>query len=231
MSPDYRRRIPEQEHRGHSSSEAAPAADPFGKLDQVLTTLERMLAARGAPPAPSAPSRRDAPAAEPADADDDSIPLLQDVATPVSGGRPGALYDPSTAGRPEPDTPPSDTAASRTDPYRAPMRFEIEGDPDEDLPRLGDLRLVGGSGYAEPQAQADGERYGDSAPPALEPEVYRHLVDRLANEIDVIVQTGTEEAMHRAATEIADKVREHVAIVLPEIIEELARLSDDRPAG
>ena len=84
----------------------------------------------------------------------------------------------------------------------------------------------------EPKAvdpDPDGDRYGDSPPPSLAPEVYRHLIDRLANEIDVIVQTGTEEAMKRAAVDIAAKVREHVAIILPEVIEELVRMSDRPP--
>ena len=106
---------------------------------------------------------------------------------------------------------------------REPLPLGFEFLPDDPLPRIGDLdlgSLDGGPG---------GERYGDAAPPALDPEVYRHLIDRLANEIDVIIQTGTEEAMERAAAEIAARVREHVAIILPEVIEELVRMSGREP--
>ena len=81
---------------------------------------------------------------------------------------------------------------------------------------------------SEPGADSRGERYGGAPPPSLDPEVYRHLIDRLANEIDVIVQTGTEEAMRRAATDIAARVREHVAIILPEVIEELVDMANRR---
>ena len=106
---------------------------------------------------------------------------------------------------------------------REPLPLGFEFIPDDPLPRIGDLDLGplgGGPG---------GERYGDAPPPALDPEVYRHLIDRLANEIDVIIQTGTEEAMERAAAEIAARVREHVAIILPEVIEELVRMSGREP--
>ena len=97
-------------------------------------------------------------------------------------------------------------------------------------------RAFADPGRAEPspgpdpaEGSPDGDRYGGAPPPSLAPDVYRHLIDRLANEIDVIVQTGTEEAMKRAAVDIADRVREHVAIILPEVIEELVRMSRRPP--
>ena len=235
MSPEHRRRIAGRERPEHAAPEpGAPPADPIGKLDEVLATLDRMMEARGPV---LIEARRSPPAAEPGEAEDDSIPLLQDVAAPVSGksatDSAGAFAaarldgggDPFSSA-PAPVVPPSGLGPPRT-----PMRFEVEDDPDDDGPRLGDLRLVVGSQPAARDAVLAPDRYGDGPPPALEPEAYRHLVERLANEIDVIVQTGTEEAMLRIAREIAGKVREHVGIVLPEIIEELARMSDDRTAG
>ena len=126
-----------------------------------------------------------------------------------------------------------------TAPALEPLSLGFEFIADDPVPRIGDLGLDPPAGDpdagpeggpdAGPEDAPGGERYGDAPPPALDPEVYRHLIDRLANEIDVIVQTGTEEAMRRAAADIAARVREHVAIILPEVIEELVRMSDRPP--
>ena len=112
-------------------------------------------------------------------------------------------------------------------PEREPLSLGFEIVAEEPLPRIGDLGLE--SPRADPVAGPGGERYGDAPSPSLAPEAYRHLIDRLANEIDIIVQTGIDEAMHRAAADIAAKARGHVAIILPEIIEELVRMSS-RPS-
>ena len=55
----------------------------------------------------------------------------------------------------------------------------------------------------------------------------RRLFDRLASEIDVIVQSGVDEALKAAAKNIRSKVKQHVAIVLPEILDELANEDED----
>ena len=194
-----------------------PILDPIGRLDDVMATLEEMLDHHRVPPAP--PSRGatgpesleipEHPAGDPEGPE--TLPLLRDVVAPAADGEPEAT------GPEEEDGP---ALASDRDPL--PAWFEII--PDEPLPCIGDLDLhPGGGGPGR-------ERYGDAAPRSLDPEVYRHLIDRLANEIDVIVQAGAEEAMQRAAADIAARVREHVAITLPEVIEELVRMSS-RPRG
>ena len=222
------------ERRAPAASEALP--DPIGRLDDVLATLEEMLDGHGVPPPPDAPvpAARETPAPDPGEPG--TLPLLEDVVAPGANGRaevaagglgPDAAPGPEAVPAALDDVPGLDDVPEAEGPAaplaREPLPLGFEFIPDDPLPRIGDLDLGpldGGPG---------GERYGD-APPALDPEVYRHLIDRLANEIDVIIQTGTEEAMERAAAEIAARVREHVAIILPEVIEELVRMSN-RPRG
>ena len=202
MARDHNRRRREGSPRA-SVPPNPPGKDPIGRLDAVLATLEELLDDRGAPAAPLL--RDDA-------VDEDSLPVLEDVAIPAAGE---PLEKETSAPRPK-DPPPG---------AREPPGLEAAPDEDDGRPRFGDLRLVAGGGTAAP----DRERYGGSPPPVLPPEAYRHLVDRLANEIDVIVQTETETAMRRVAADVVGKVGEHVAIVLPEIIEELVRLSNRPP--
>ena len=54
-----------------------------------------------------------------------------------------------------------------------------------------------------------------------ETEAYRKLAERLANEIEVIVQARVEAAVQKAAEDIREQVRNHLEIMLPEIIEDL----------
>lgn len=191
-----------------------PAVDPIGRLDDVLAILEGMLDDREARPAASArgPAGPNIPetaeASERPSGDPEALPLLRDVVTPADDDAEGTGGEPEAAG--------PELAFGRD-----PLRFGFEIIPEEPLP------CVDGVDLALDPADPDpgGERYGDAPPPSLDPEVYRHLIDRLANEIDVIIQTGTEEAMQRAAADIAARVREHVAITLPEVIGELVRIS------
>ena len=215
------------ERRGPAASEALP--DPIGRLDDVLATLEEMLDGHGVPPPPGAsvPAAPKIPA--PDAGEPKTLPLLEDVVAPAANGRAE-----DTIGVAGPEAVPALDVAPGSDAVpevegpaallaREPLPLGFEFIPDDPLPRMGDLDL--GPLDGDP----GGERYGDAPPPALDPEVYRHLIDRLANEIDVIIQTGTEEAMERAAAEIAARVREHVAIILPEVIEELVRMSGREP--
>lgn len=63
-------------------------------------------------------------------------------------------------------------------------------------------------------------------PPTLSPQAQR-LFERLASEIDVIVQTGVDDALKAAARDIRKRVKDHVSIVLPEILDELSHADDD----
>ena len=203
--------------RGPAASQALP--DPIGRLDDVLATLEKMLDGRGISPpsgAPPGPAGREGPAPDPGAGAPGTLPLLEDMVALAPNG-----HAEGTDGAPGPDRPEAEGPAAPL--LREPFSLGFEFIPDDPLPRIGDLDLD------DPDGDPGGERYGDAPPPTLDPEVYRHLIDRLANEIDVIIQTGTEEAMERAAAEIAARVREHVAIILPEVIEELVRMSGREP--
>ena len=218
MARDGSRQKPEARRRRPAAQE--PAADPVGRLDEVLATLEQMLDGRGVPPAPSPPEAAGTKSPVENAAEPEPLPLLQDVVAPAVNGLPEGRGGEVAAVGAKADKP----AAS---PEREPLSLGFEIVAEEPLPRIGDLGLE--SPRADPRAGPGGERYGDAPSPSLAPEAYRHLIDRLANEIDVIVQTGIDEAMHRAAADIAAKARGHVAIILPEIIEELVRMSS-RPS-
>ena len=62
------------------------------------------------------------------------------------------------------------------------------------------------------------------APNLDDDEACRKLAERLANEIEIIVQARVEAAVHEAAVDIREQVRNHLEIMLPEIIEELYAL-------
>ena len=228
MARERSRRRPD-ESRWPSAPE--PTADPIGRLDDVIATLEEMLDDRGVPPVSASRNslgpeslespeiaqileRPESPTGGPVGPE--TLPLLEDVVAPGANG---------DAGGTDGATGPRQTEAEEKGAplEREPLPLDFEFIPDDPGPPLGDLDLD------SPAGGPDRERYGDAPPPSLDPEVYRHLVDRLANEIDVIVQTGTEEAMQRAAADIAARVREHVAIILPEVIEELVRMSGQAP--
>ncbi len=212
---------------------AAPEspADPIGRLDDVLATLEKMLDERGVPPV-AHPRGAPGPEGPSGDLGDpggpEALPLLRDVVTPAAERSAGGTEGGSEAARVKEDEP-EGVSERAPDRARVPLPLGFEIISDGPLLRIDELDRNLDSPDVGPDGAPGGERYGDAPPPSLDPEVYRHLIDRLANEIDVIVQTGTEEAMQRAAVDIAARVREHVAIILPEVIEELVRMSN-RPA-
>ena len=221
-----------------------PGPDPLGRLDDVIETLEEMLRYEG-PSAPASPGAEDleAPGSpEPPEAPEPppgdpggpgAIPLLRDVVAPAADGDAGGFGAEAeaeagaAAAGPEEDEP-------APGPDRAPSSLRFEILPDAPPPYLAGLDLGPSLDPADPDA--GGERYGDALPSPLDAEVHRQLVERLASEIDVIVQTSTEagvkEALQRASAEItrasveiAVRVREHLAITLPEIIAEIVRTS------
>lgn len=241
------------ERRPSGAMPSPDADDTMARLHDALTTLEWMLDERGAPDAAAASAASPAPVAAPVSTapaapvsavppapaapatgreaaagaerarpggvrkppHPDSLPLLDQVVKPAAGIA-EAHADEAPAPPPPPLPFPGLAPVDAPGPGGAGSApFVLEEPPP--APRLSEVRLGAG-------AASGGERYGDVPPPPLDPVVYRHLVERLANEIDVIVQAGTEEALARAAADAADKVRRHVELMLPEIVEELARM-------
>ena len=83
-----------------------------------------------------------------------------------------------------------------------------------------------------PGAELDGNPLvGDELPPRtlLERALAEKLVERLASEIAVIVEIGVEEALRDAGEEIMGRVRNHLDIVLPEILDELSHYAPHDP--
>lgn len=104
--------------------------------------------------------------------------------------------------------------ATRPNPASADAQYTI--------PLLHDVVVPGSDGAAGQIA-----RHGRTEPLASEvedDEAYRKLAERLANEIEVIVQARVEEAVQEASKEIRERIRNHLEIMLPEIIEELNAL-------
>lgn len=60
--------------------------------------------------------------------------------------------------------------------------------------------------------------------PSLDDSGSQDVIKRLTNEVEVIVQTGMEEALNAAVPKITERVRKHVGIILPEILDQLVDL-------
>jgi len=61
----------------------------------------------------------------------------------------------------------------------------------------------------------------DESPSDDDAQACRQFVERLANEIEVIVHARVEAAVRDAADDIREQVRNHLDIMLPEILDEL----------
>ena len=95
-------------------------------------------------------------------------------------------------------------------------------DPQYTIPLLHDVVVPGDDG---PHEQASGQPLEEALEPGAEAgEACRKLAERLANEIEVIVQARIEAAVQEAAGDIREQVRNHLEIMLPELIEDLNAL-------
>ena len=52
----------------------------------------------------------------------------------------------------------------------------------------------------------------------------QNVIHRLSSEIEVIVQSGLEQALDNAKIDITEQVKKHVSIILPEILDEIAAI-------
>ncbi len=95
----------------------------------------------------------------------------------------------------------------------------VPADPQYTIPLLHDVVVPGSDGQGPEHDHGGPLEHG-----VEEAEACRKLVERLANEIEVIVQARVEAAVQEAAEDIREQVRNHLEIMLPEIIEELNAL-------
>ena len=114
---------------------------------------------------------------------------------------------------------PTDPKPTDPEPPEAPEQPKPPADGQYTIPLLHDV-VVPGSDLPETPSPDQGP--ADSmTEDAEETEAYRRLAERLANEIEVIVQTRVEAAVQKAAEDIREQVHNHLEIMLPEIIEDL----------
>lgn len=98
------------------------------------------------------------------------------------------------------------------------------GDPRPDLPLLDEVVARGASPPALPRAPQPSP---DLSPG--EAALCRRVAARLASEIDVIVQARLEQTLATACREIRKQVKEHIAITLPELIQDAAEQLGNDP--
>jgi hypothetical protein len=95
------------------------------------------------------------------------------------------------------------------------------------IPLLDDVVIASPSGYTAPPAASVNQPFIDADD---EPALRKRLAERLASEIEIITQDRIEAALETAREEIRVQVRNHLDIMLPEIVEELHQLRR-RPNG
>ena len=61
----------------------------------------------------------------------------------------------------------------------------------------------------------------DDTPPEHRDGARQRVAERLADEIEVIVQTCLEQEMTRVRQQLRERIREHIAITLPELLDAL----------
>jgi hypothetical protein len=101
---------------------------------------------------------------------------------------------------------------------------EDEGDSSFSIPLLEDV-VEPAAADAEDAGRAPGP---ERAPAADREELSRQVVERLASEIEGIVQSGLDEAVGELRQRILAEVKEHIRRTLPELLEELARTHTTR---
>lgn len=124
------------------------------------------------------------------------------------------------------------------DPVPDPDSFELEPDA---LPVLDQVVVPGVPPLSDPihepgedlddgtDRDPDAAAYRHPATGMLRPPPHDDLVARLVNEVNVIVETCVEDAMVEIKKELMARLKNHLDIVLPEIMEELfRRVEDDR---
>ena len=89
------------------------------------------------------------------------------------------------------------------------------------IPLLDEVVIAGPDSFPlQPAVSEDPLLIDDDDEPALR----KRLAERLASEIEIIMQDRIEAALETAREEIRDQVRNHLDITLPEIVEELHQL-------
>lgn len=113
----------------------------------------------------------------------------------------------------------------RAEPAHAPKAPQSEPTTADDgqytIPLLDDIVTAAPMGDVAPApATVPREQVGS----ILADQECQSIIERLSSEIEVIVQASVDEAMSRANEQIAQRVRDHIDIILPEILDEIAQI-------
>jgi len=135
-----------------------------------------------------------------------------------------------------------DEGADKVEPYTIPLLNDVvvpgigitpqdqaepepESDPHSPVPE----RLDQAAMMAQLTGPPTGTEAGDFTEPELdEAALRRRLADRLASEVEVIVQACLEVAINNACDEIRVQVRNHLDIILPEIVDDMLQHRQNR---
>ncbi len=108
---------------------------------------------------------------------------------------------------------------------RDPAESESESDTHSPVPEQLDQAAM----MAQLNGPASGAEAGEISEPELdEAALRRRLADRLASEVEVIVQACLEVAVNNACDEIRVQVRNHLDIILPEIVDDMLQHRQNR---
>ena len=100
-------------------------------------------------------------------------------------------------------------------------------DPQLSIPLLDDVVVPGILAEDRQQDLGPSDNFPLSPPLSADAD-FRKVVDRLASELDVIIQTRVETAMREVSRDIKSQIRTHIDIILPEVLEELAEINRSR---
>ncbi len=78
-----------------------------------------------------------------------------------------------------------------------------------------------------PSAEGEQASYPSAEQREESDELSRRVAERLASEIEIIVNDSIERAVGEALADAQARIRDHLAIVLPEIVEELRHARRD----
>lgn len=126
------------------------------------------------------------------------------------------------------ETPPAADGGQNSDGSERPRTDTERSSPLLDgqctIPLLDDVVLPGAQ--APSSDAADGDYPEAPLLSIADDKDCERLVQRLTSELEVIIQTGVEEALRAASKRISRQVKDHIDIMLPEILEEIARMKD-----
>jgi len=123
--------------------------------------------------------------------------------------------------RDDADSPPGGSRSESGAERRTEQQYEIPLLDEVVLPGA-DTGRVAGRGAAHDMGGIAGE-----TPREESDELSRLVAERLASEIEIIVNDRIERAIGEALADTQTRVREHLAIVLPEIVDELRQVRRD----